>query len=91
MFLNEHILTIPLALVFRKLGNVSPGEVIFSSFVLADNSVCYFEGYLYEHMNWTNGRKAREHFLFLFFFKYRTNEIDLPWVQSLCFFTIILH
>lgn len=63
MVLNEHILTIPLPLTFRKLRDSSPGEVIFSSFILADNSVRYFEEYLYENMNWENVNKARKHFI----------------------------
>lgn len=57
---SERSLTIPLPLIFRKLGNSFPGEVLFSSLILVDNSVSYFGKYMYENMDWRDvqGKKA---------------------------------
>lgn len=90
---SEHILTIPLPLIFRKPGNSFPGEVLLSSLMLVDNSVSYFEEYMYENVDWRNVSKARKHFIFqitfLFLIANKWNRSAFGSVYA--FFSIFLN
>lgn len=89
---NEHILTIPLPLIFRKLGNSFPGEVLFSILILADNSVSYFGKWMYENMDWRDVSKARKHFIFLItFLSWISNKWNRSAFVQCMLFSIVLH